>query len=107
VAARLKAAGVRVRVDARENLSPGAKFYEWERKGVPYRVEVGPKDLEKGQLALARRLVPEGEKRKSFLPEEQALAELPGKLDAFQDELLATARARREANSVRGVQSLN
>src|SRR5690606_38331264 len=56
VATRLKASGVRVRVDARENLSPGAKFYEWERKGVPYRVEVGPKDLEKGQLALARRL---------------------------------------------------
>ena len=107
VATRLKASGVRVRVDARENLSPGAKFYEWERKGVPYRVEVGPKDLEKGQLALARRLIPQGEKRKSFLPEAQALAELPDLLEAFQDELLATARARREAHSVRGVQSLN
>ena len=103
---RLVAAGIRVRIDARDNLSPGAKYYEWERKGVPYRLEVGPKDLEKGQLALARRLVPEGQKRKQFLPEAEAIAELPALLEAFQGELLAAARARRDANSVRGVNSL-
>jgi len=103
---RLVAAGVRVRIDARDNLSPGAKYYEWERKGVPYRVEVGPKDLEKGQLALARRLVPEGEKRKQFLPEGEALARLPELLEAFQTELRDRARARRDANSVRGVRSI-
>jgi prolyl-tRNA synthetase len=103
VKARLTEAGVRVKVDARDHLSPGAKFYEWERKGVPFRLEIGPKDLEKGQLALARRLVPEGERRKAFLPEAEALATLPDRLDSFQAELLARALARREANSHRGV----
>jgi len=106
VAARLKAAGVRVKVDAREHLSIGAKYYEWERKGVPFRVEIGPKDLEKGQLALARRVIPEGEKRKTFLPEEQALAELPARLEAFQTDLMQAAMARREANTMRGVKSI-
>lgn len=107
VAARLKDAGVRVKVDARENLSIGAKYYEWERKGVPFRVEIGPRDLENGQLALARRITPEGEKRKAFLPEAQALAEFPDRLEAFQTDLMQAALARREANTVRGVKSLD
>jgi prolyl-tRNA synthetase len=107
VAAKLKAAGVRVKIDARDNLSPGAKYYEWERKGAPFRVEIGPKDLEKGQLALARRVVAEGEPRKLFLPEAQAIAELPDRLEAFQFELRDAARARRDANSVRGVKTLD
>lgn len=106
VAARLKAAGVRVKIDAREHLSPGSKFYEWERKGVPYRVEIGPKDLEKGQLALARRVVPDGEKRKAFVPEDEAIAEMPALLETFQFELRDAARARRDANTVRGVKTL-
>jgi prolyl-tRNA synthetase len=104
VRGRLSEAGVRVRIDARDHLSPGAKYYEWERKGVPFRIEVGPKDLEKGSLALARRVVPEGDKRKLFLPEAEALASLPARLDAFQTELLERALARREANSHRGVE---
>ncbi|HSH74550.1 MAG TPA: His/Gly/Thr/Pro-type tRNA ligase C-terminal domain-containing protein, partial [Longimicrobiales bacterium] len=107
VAARLKDAGVRVKLDARENLSSGAKYYEWERKGVPYRVEIGPKDLAKGQLALVRRVTPEGEKRKAFLPEEQAIAELPSRLEAFQGDLLEAARRRRDENTVRGAGSLD
>lgn len=107
VAARLKDGGVRVRIDARENLSPGAKYYEWERKGVPYRVEIGPRDLEKGSVALARRLTPEGAKRKEFVPENQAIAEMPDRLEAFQNELGAAALARREAATVRGVTSLD
>ncbi|HET9950003.1 MAG TPA: proline--tRNA ligase [Longimicrobiales bacterium] len=106
VAARLKEAGVRARVDARDNLTAGAKYYEWERKGVPFRIEVGPKDLAKGQLALARRVTPEGEKRKSFLPEGQVLAELPERLEAFQRDLLEASRRRREANTLRGVKSI-
>lgn len=106
VAGRLKAAGVRVKIDARDNLSPGAKYYEWERKGVPFRLEIGPKDLEKGSVALARRVVPDGAKRKSFLPEAQAVAEMPDLLEAFQSELRDAAKARREENTVRGVKSL-
>jgi prolyl-tRNA synthetase len=107
VAARLKEAGVRVKIDARENLNPGAKYYEWERKGVPFRIEIGPRDLEQGQLALARRLVPEGEKRKAFLPEGEAIGSLPDRLEAFQSELRDAAVARREANTVRGVKSID
>ncbi|KPJ79266.1 MAG: proline--tRNA ligase [Gemmatimonas sp. SG8_23] len=107
VAARLREAGLRVKIDARENLSPGAKYYEWERKGVPFRIEIGPKDLEKGQLALARRITPEGEKRKAFLPEEEAIATLPERMEAFQAELRDRAVARREAHTVRGIGSLD
>ncbi|HUP53247.1 MAG TPA: proline--tRNA ligase [Longimicrobiales bacterium] len=107
VAERLKDAGVRVKVDAREHLSAGAKYYEWERKGVPYRIEIGPKDLAKGQLALVRRVTPEGEKRKAFVPEAEAIAELPERLERFQAELLEASRRRREENTVRGVKSLD
>lgn len=107
VASRLKDAGVRVRIDARDHLSPGAKYYEWERKGVPYRVEIGPRDLEKGSVALARRITPEGAKRKEFVPEDQAIAEMPSRLEAFQVELEGAALARRDAATVRGVESVD
>ena len=106
VAARLKELGVRVRVDARDNLSPGSKYYEWERKGVPFRIEIGPKDLEQGQLALVRRLTPEGAKRKEFVPEGEAVAGMPGRLEAFQAELLAAATRRRDENTHRGAASI-
>jgi prolyl-tRNA synthetase len=106
VAKRLEDAGVRVKIDRRDHLSPGAKYYEWERKGVPFRVEIGPKDLEKGQLALARRVTPEGEKRKAFVPEAEAIASLPDRLEAFQAELRDRAAARRDASTVRGVASI-
>jgi prolyl-tRNA synthetase len=107
VAAQLRAKGIRVKVDARDNITAGAKYYEWERKGVPFRVEVGPKDIAKEQLALVRRVTPEGEKRKAFVPEVQALDQLPSKLDAFQSELLLAAKKRREENTVRGVKSID
>jgi len=54
-AAALKAAGIRVRVDDRDNVQIGSKRYEWERKGVPIRMELGPRDLESGQFFSARR----------------------------------------------------
>lgn len=107
VSARLGELGVRTKIDARDNLSPGSKYYEWERKGVPYRIEIGPKDLEKGSLALARRVIPEGEKRKSFLPEDEAIQTLPTLLEDFQTQLRDAALARREAATVRGVKSLD
>jgi prolyl-tRNA synthetase len=99
--------GVRVRVDDRDHLSPGAKYWEWERKGVPFRMEIGPRDLAKEQVVLVKRVTAEGDDRKAFLPESQAVAELPDRLDAFQAELLEAARARREANSHRGVESFD
>jgi prolyl-tRNA synthetase len=105
IKARLQEAGVRTRVDDREQLSPGAKYYEWERKGVPIRMEIGPRDLESGKVVLVKRVRAEGEERKQFLPEAQALAELPARLEAFQAALLDQARARREAASHRGVKT--
>jgi prolyl-tRNA synthetase len=103
VAAQLKGVGVRVKVDARDHLTPGAKFWEWERKGVPFRVEIGPKDLAKEQVVLVRRVTMGDEARKEFLPEGQAVAEMPRHLEGFQAALLQRARDRREAHSHRGV----
>ena len=83
---------------------PGAKYYEWEAKGVPIRIEIGPKDLEKGSLCLVRRFVLEKEgeteqdlrkRRKTFLPRAEALASIKPTLDAMQRELLERARAFR------------
>ena len=106
VLGRLKKLGVRAKIDSRDNLSPGAKYFEWERKGVPFRVEIGPKDLQNEQLALVRRLTPQGENRKAFLPETEAITKLPKKLEYFQNDLLQAARTRRDDNTVRGVNSL-
>ena len=62
----LVAQGVRVMLDARESQTPGWKFNEWEMRGVPLRMEIGPKDLEKSQVVLARR----DTREKSFVPME-------------------------------------
>ena len=51
----LAAQGVRVMLDDRDEYSPGWKFAEWEMRGVPLRLEIGPKDIEKSQVMLARR----------------------------------------------------
>ncbi|PKM96952.1 MAG: proline--tRNA ligase [Elusimicrobia bacterium HGW-Elusimicrobia-3] len=107
VAAELKALGVAVRVDDRD-MQPGAKYYEWEGKGVPLRIEVGPKDLEKGSLCIARRFVNEipGEapdaqrrRRKAFLPRAEAIASIVPTLAAMQAELLERARKTRDART--------
>ncbi|MBQ8080334.1 MAG: proline--tRNA ligase, partial [Clostridia bacterium] len=55
VFAVLKAAGLRVKLDDRDNVSPGFKFNEWELKGVPVRVEIGPRDIENGVATVVRR----------------------------------------------------
>jgi len=52
---KLKNAEIRVQVDNREQLTPGFKFNDWEMKGIPLRIEIGPKDLEKNQVTFARR----------------------------------------------------
>src|SRR5947207_15125406 len=51
----LASAGVRVELDARDSLKPGAKYFEWEAKGVPLRLEIGPRDVAAGQAMAARR----------------------------------------------------
>lgn len=88
----LVAEGVRVKVDDREGLSPGRKFNEWEQKGVPLRIEIGPKDLEAGVATVADRLT--GEKR--ALPLEGLAAAMPGELEAFHNALFQRALEFRE-----------
>ena len=83
---------VRVKVDDRDNVSPGWKFNEWELKGVPIRIELGPKDLEKGQAVLVRRDTGE----KMFIPQEEITLKVPELLEEMQASLLAQARKRLE-----------
>ncbi len=99
VFAELKAKGLSVKLDDREGIMPGAKYYEWEAKGVPVRIEIGPKDLEKGQLCIARRFLPAGAPRKQFLPRAEAIAAIQPLLDAMQRELLERARQFRDERS--------
>ena len=86
-------AGVRVKVDDRDGLSPGRKFHEWEQKGVPLRVELGPKDLEQGTAVLADRL--SGEKR--AVPLDTLTETVVREIEAFHDALYQRAlRFRQE-----------
>lgn len=55
VEAALSQEGFRVKIDNRPKLTPGSKFYEWESKGVPLRIEIGPRDIKQGKVTLARR----------------------------------------------------
>src|SRR6202042_2065807 len=56
LAERLRRAGIRTHVDNRPHLSPGFKFNDWELRGVPIRLELGPRDLAAGTVVMARRL---------------------------------------------------
>jgi prolyl-tRNA synthetase len=96
VAAELKAQGLAVKLDDRDGIMPGAKYYEWEAKGVPIRIEIGPKDLEKGSLCIARRFFPAGGQRKQFPPRAEAIASIKPLLETMQRELLERARTFRD-----------
>ncbi len=87
----------RVKVDAREEATPGWKFNEWELRGVPLRIEIGPRDVEKESVVFARRDVP-GREGKTFVPM-AGLADSVGEmLDTIQANMLAAATAFRDAN---------
>ena len=87
VFAELKAAGIRVKVDDRDNVSTGFKFNDWEMRGVPLRIEVGPKDVDKGSVALARRDVP-GRDGKSFVSQTGLASTVGLLLSEIQSALL-------------------
>jgi prolyl-tRNA synthetase len=93
----LKAAGIRLRMDDREEVTPGFKFNDWEMRGVPLRIEIGPKDVEKGSVALARRDRP-GKEGKSFVSQAGLAATVSQTLEDIQAALLARATAFRDAN---------
>ncbi len=92
----LKEAGVRVHVDDRD-YNPGFKYNDWEMRGVPVRMEVGPKDVEKNSVALARRDVP-GREGKGFYPQDGIVETVKNLLDEVQAGLLQQATEFRDSN---------
>ncbi|MCK4942113.1 MAG: proline--tRNA ligase [Candidatus Aminicenantes bacterium] len=85
----LKQNNIRVILDDRDTYTPGWKFSEWEVKGVPVRLELGPKDLEKKQVVLVNRI----NRDKKFVPVENLVETLKKLLADIQSELLSRARA--------------
>jgi prolyl-tRNA synthetase len=92
-----KAAGIGFKVDDREQHSPGWKFNEWEKRGIPLRIEVGPKDLEKSQVMLARR----DNREKTAVSQDGLERTVPEMLAAIQKGLYDRALEFREKHSYR------
>ena len=91
-------AGVRVKVDDREEYSPGWKFNEWEMRGVPLRIEIGPRDVAQDQVVLARRDVA-GREGKSVAPMAELAQRVPQMLTTIQADMLDRARQYQKANT--------
>jgi prolyl-tRNA synthetase len=96
IQAELVAAGMRVTIDERDE-RPGWKFSEWEMRGVPVRVEIGPKDIEKSAVLVARR----DTRQKESLPMAGLADRLRTLLDEIQQNLLAKAKQFREEHTQR------
>ena len=96
-AGQFKAAGIGFKIDDREQHSPGWKFNEWEKRGVPLRIEVGPKDLDKNQVMLARR-----DNREKTAASQDSLGQTVRQmLDTIQTSMFERAREFREKHSYR------
>lgn len=95
--AALVEAGVRVHIDDREGLRPGFKYNDWEMRGVPLRLEIGPKDVEKESAALARRDIP-GKDGKQFVPQVGIVETIQNLLVEIQENMLRQATEFRDAN---------
>jgi prolyl-tRNA synthetase len=94
---RRETARLRIHIDKREGIKPGAKYYEWELRGIPLRLELGPRDLAANQGVLVRRDTRE-KKPVSLNTLGEDVAEC---LSTMQREMLGAAMDRREANSIR------
>ena len=92
IKADLEAAGVSVKFDNRDNIKPGFKFNDYELKGVPLRIAIGPKDLEKQQVELARR----DTLQKSFVPQNELVELIPTLLNEIQTSLYNKALSFRD-----------
>jgi prolyl-tRNA synthetase len=90
------AAELGAHLDAREGQSPGAKFFHWERRGVPVVFELGPRDVASGKIVLKRR----DTGIKEVIEQHEAAGKLAATLEAMQTDLLARARQRLKDNTV-------
>jgi prolyl-tRNA synthetase len=97
VLATLRGAGIRVHLDDRDTQQPGFKYSDWEMRGVPLRLELGPKDIEKDQCVLVRR----DTREKAFTPLAGAPARIKELLDSIQKDLLERARKFVSENTTR------
>jgi prolyl-tRNA synthetase len=95
LAGELRAAGVRAHVDKRDQ-RPGFKHNDWELKGAPLRVEVGPRDLAEGNVVIAQRL---GQDEKETIAVADLVADIPARLARYHDFLLQRATEFRDANT--------
>ena len=103
IAEDLRDDGLSVKVDDRDGIKPGAKYYDWERKGVPLRIELGPRDLDARTVVAKRRIAPagpDGRAQKETLAMEGLGVAIGKTLDEFQSFLFARAMAFREANTI-------
>ena len=89
---------IRVEVDDRD-LGGGVKNWEWIKKGVPLRVELGPRDIESRKVAVTRR--DRSPKEKDFVPKEDFIRSISERLQEIQDSMLERAREFRDANIVK------
>lgn len=87
----------RVKIDDRTEVTPGFKFNDWELRGVPLRIEIGPKDVEKSSVAFARRDIP-GREGKTFVPQTQLEGQVAEMLSEIQASLYDRALAFRNAH---------
>ena len=94
---KLRAVGVRVHVDERDGLSPGFKFNDWEMRGVPVRLEIGPRDVQNEAVMVARRDIP-GKDGKSSVPAVSLATQIPELLDAVQKNMLDCAISFRDSH---------
>jgi prolyl-tRNA synthetase len=95
---QLVKADIRVKVDEREGQSPGFKFNDWEMRGVPLRMEIGPKDVAKGSVVLARRDKP-GREGKSFVSQEGIAVSVQEALASIQKALFDRALVFRNTHT--------
>jgi prolyl-tRNA synthetase len=102
ITGELREDGLAVELDARDGMKPGAKYFEWERKGVPVRIELGPRDLEQ-QAVMIKRRVAESDASGKPVKEKLAMRDLGVSLgrvlDEFQDALFQAAQKRLEEST--------
>ncbi|MBK8026756.1 MAG: proline--tRNA ligase [Chloroflexi bacterium] len=87
---------IRVKLDSR-NETPGFKYNDWEMRGVPLRLEIGPRDVQNNSVVAARRDIP-GKEGKAFLSQDNLVPQIKDLLIAIQANMLAQATAFRDAN---------
>lgn len=99
-------AGIRVKLDNREHLTPGFKFNDWEMRGVPLRIEIGPRDVQQNSVVIARRHLPGKEGKIMGVAVESLGERIPTLLQEVHDGLYTQALAFREANTHEGIEDI-